>query len=393
MGVVLIVAVVLVEREAAVALARIDGYGYRFARAAEVLHLAVFGQNRACLYVDGIFVELELALDGLSATQECARRELVPVAARRQPHLLRGDAVVHRACDGVDKHVVAEHILVAVGVSLLALGVVVVHRAAERQCVVVGASRHTIYIRCELVALAYYVVQDVALAVGEHPRLFIESGVLRRVGAQDRAERAELHPAYVHLGVDRVGTHVSAHVVAPVAVEHVGCRRIEIRLEVERFPANYGIARETYLIAVVAQSAPTVVEHRARVAVALHVGECCIVDPPGVAEVGELLVVAPLLPVEPPEVDTVLLHRVQHLLVPALHEVLVGCCPLYILLRGRVNAHPLRHHRVAVLVGLDAVGRVQVERGLQVLLLSPLQETLWRGEETAVPGVARPATA
>ena len=44
-GVVLIVAVVLVECEAAVALARIDGYGYRFARAAEVLYLAVFGQH------------------------------------------------------------------------------------------------------------------------------------------------------------------------------------------------------------------------------------------------------------------------------------------------------------------------------------------------------------
>ena len=73
----------------------------------------------------------------------------------------------------------------------------------------------------------------------------------------------------------------------------------------------------------VAQSAPTVVEHRSRFAVALHVGERSIVDPPGVAEVRKLLVVAPLLPVEPPEVDAVLLHRVQHLLVPALHEVFV----------------------------------------------------------------------
>ena len=236
---------------------------------------------------------------------------------------MRGDAVVHRACDGVDKHVVAEHILVAVGVSLLVLGVVVVHRAAERQGVVVGAARHAIYIRCELVALAYYVVQDVALVVGEHPRLLVQSGVLRRVGAQDRAERAELHPAYVHLGVDGVGAHVSAHIMTPVAVEHVRRRRIEVRLEVERFPAYYGVAREADLIAVVAQSAPTVVEHRARFAVALHVGERSIVDPPGVAEVGELLVVAPLLPVEPPEVDAVLLHRVQHLLVPALHEVFV----------------------------------------------------------------------
>ena len=166
-------------------------------------------------------------------------------------------------------------------------------------------------------------MQDVALAVGEHPRLLVQSGVLRRVGAQDRAERAELHPAYIHLGVDGVGAHVSAHIVAPVAVEHVRRRRVEVRLEVERFPAYYGVAREADLIAVVAQSAPTVVEHRSRFAVALHVGERSIVDPPGVAEVGELLVVAPLLPVEPPEVDTVLLHRVQHLLVPALHEVFI----------------------------------------------------------------------
>ena len=304
---------------------------------------------------------------------------------------MRGDAVVHRACDGVDKHVVAEHVLVAVGVSLLVLGVVVVHRAAERQGVVVGAARHAIYIRCELVALAYYVVQDVALVVGEHPRLLVQSGVLRRVGAQDRAERAELHPAYVHLGVDGVGAHVSAHIMTPVAVEHVRRCRIEVRLEVERFPAYYGVAREANLIAVVAQSAPTVVEHRSCFAVALHVGERSIVDPPGVAEIGELLVVAPLLPVEPPEVDAVLLHRVQHLLVPALHEVFVRRRPLYSLLLVGVHAHPLRHRRVAILVGLYAVGRMQVERGLQVLLLSPLQEALRRGKQASVPGVACPA--
>ena len=166
-------------------------------------------------------------------------------------------------------------------------------------------------------------MQNVALAVGEHPRLFIESGILCGVGAQNRAECTELHPAYVHLGVDRVGAHVSAHVMAPVAVEHVRRCRVEIRLEVERFPAYYGVAREADLIAVVAQSAPTVVEHRSRFAVALHVGERSVVDPPRVAEVGEQFVVAPLLPVEPPEVDAVLLHRVQHLLVPALHEVFV----------------------------------------------------------------------
>ena len=56
------------------------------------------------------------------------------------------------------------------------------------------------------------------------------------------------------------------------------------------------------MIAVVAQTTPTVVEHRACVAITLEVGEETVVDPPGVAQVG------PLLPVEPPEVDAAAFH-------------------------------------------------------------------------------------
>ena len=76
-------------------------------------------------------------------------------------------------------------------------------------------------------------------------------------------------------------------------------------------PRDDGIARETDLVAVVAQAAPAVVEHRARGAGALEVGEEAIVDPPGDAQVGKVFLGEPMLPVEPPEVDAVALHGFQ----------------------------------------------------------------------------------
>ena len=115
---------------------------------------------------------------------------------------------------------------------------------------------------------------------------------------------------------------MSADVVAPITVEHVGGGGVVVRLEVERFPADDGIARESYLIAVVAQSAPTVIQHGSGVVMTLHVGECGIVYPPGVAQTRKFLVVFPLLPVEPPEVDAVTFHGSENLVVPSLHESL-----------------------------------------------------------------------
>ena len=114
-------------------------------------------------------------------------------------------------------------------------------------------------------------------------------------------------------------------------------------MEVERLPAYDGISRESYLIAVVAQSAPTMIEHRTGVVMSLHVGECGIVYPPDVAQPRKFLVVVPLLPVEPPEVDAVTFHGSENLVVPSLHESLGGSVPCDVLLLGRIHAHPSRH--------------------------------------------------
>ena len=82
-------------------------------------------------------------------------------------------------------------------------------------------TRHGVNVRRERVALLDDVADDVALLVSKYPRLLVQSGVLCGMRAQHRAEGSELHPAYIHLRIDGVGSHVSADVVAPVAVEHV----------------------------------------------------------------------------------------------------------------------------------------------------------------------------
>ena len=82
-------------------------------------------------------------------------------------------------------------------------------------------------------------------------------------------------------------------------------------MEIKALPRDDGVARETDLVTMVAQAAPTVIKHRACVAGALKVGEEAVVDPPGDAQISELLVVEPMLPVEPPEVDAVAFHGLQ----------------------------------------------------------------------------------
>ena len=210
---------------------------------------------------------------------------------------MAGHTVCHRLGDGADQDLVAKHIAVALLVGFLVLGPLIVERTAERETLVVGTACHGVDVGSHAIALEDGVADDAEVLVVKGPRFLVERGALGRVGTQDGTQRTKLEPAYIEFGVYAVGVHVAADVVAPVAIEHVGGGGVEVGLEVERFPADDGVAREAYLVAVVTQPAPAVVEHRALLAMALHVGEGGIVYPPGVAEPWELLVVESLLPV------------------------------------------------------------------------------------------------
>ena len=211
--------------------------------------------------------------------------------------------------------------------------------------------------------------------------------------AHNGTHRAKLHPARVHFGVNAVdAAHVSAEVVAPIAIEHIRGSVVEVGLEVERLPRDNGITRESHLIAVVAESAPAVIYHRSLLSVLLHIGEEAAACPPSVLQRGELAVVDVLLPVEPPEIHAVSHHRVEYFVEHRGHELLVAAEPVDALLRCRVHTHGACHLGIFLLIPIHTVGRVQVEGNLQVVVIEVFEQTAVVGEKLLVPGPACPAT-
>src|SRR3712207_9461750 len=124
---------------------------------------------------------------------------------------------------------------------------------------------------------------------------------------------------------------------------------------------------------------------------AFHVGEGGVVEPPRVAEVRKLLVVTPLLPVEPPKVYAHLVEESQLGIEPSLHESLARGLPRYVLLRGGVHAHVACHGGIVFLKVLYAVGGMEVKGDLKVLAFEPIQEFVGARKEPSVEGIARSA--
>ena len=201
-----------------------------------------------------------------------------------------------------------------------------------------------------------------------------------------------MHGAGVELRVHRgavLVAHMATYVVAPIAVEHVRSGAVEVGQIVEAVPGDVGVARESYLIAVVAQSAPAVIQHRALLALALHVAEPDVVAPEGVAQSLHLFVGEPLLPVEPPEVYAFVHIGVQIGVEQGFHKPLVATQKLHCLAVGvAVAAGKLG---VAFLVGAHTVGGVQVHSGFHAGIVEEFQELLIVGKEALVPVPAGPA--
>ena len=208
--------------------------------------------------------------------------------------------------------------------------------------------------------------------------------------AQDRREHAELDPAGDQLVV-LDAEEVPADVVAPPAVAGVGCRCGELGLEVQRLPGDDRVAREADGVAVAAD-AGIARERQGAAAVARGVEEVEVVEQPQRVEPRQLGHLA-LLPVQPPEVDALVLERVVQLLEVGLEERGVGGVEVDGQLRGGIDAHALGDPRVGVLVRAHAVGGVDVERDGEASAMQLGHEGGRVGEQLAVERVARPAAA
>ena len=117
-----------------------------------------------------------------------------------------------------------------------------------------------------------------------------------------------------------------------------------------------------------------------------------VVERPQRIESIHLVRFAPLLPVDPPEVDPVLvLERVYDVFEIPAKEFGIRGIEFDWLASVRVDPHVFSHRPVLGLVGVDPFCGVEIERRLQTRVVEPVDEPLGVGEQFAVPGPARPA--
>ena len=259
----------------------------------------------------------------------------------------------------------------------------------------------------------------------ESPDLTFQVGALGGMSLEDWSENAKLEPAGVYLRVREPLVvfllHVSADVVAPVAVAHVGGGSGEIREELEDAPLVVRITGEAKLVAVAAKASPAVVDKRTLRSVALLIGKEGVVDPEGVAEAFHILGFYPLLPVKPPEIYALALqgadyaveigigpfllgHAVRDagLVAGLTHGSLVSGIEVAAIVKDIVLGAVVvggageiigNEGGVAFLEGADAGGGVQVQGGLVAHAVQVSQKTLRIREKVPVPGVAGPSAA
>ena len=99
----------------------------------------------------------------------------------------------------------------------------------------------------------------------------------------------------------------------------------------------------------------------------------------------------PLLPVHPPKVHSILLHRVVEQLKIVLDEPFVGNAKGNRCAAGGIHPHRLGKAGIDLLERLHPLGWVQVEGDTQAPIVHPLEKGGRVGEELAVPGVAGPS--
>lgn len=148
------------------------------------------------------------------------------------------------------------------------------------------------------------------------------------------------------------------------------------------------VAREADLVTMITQASPAMEQQRPLPFPRL-IGKVHVIQPPRWVD-SRSPRIGFLLPVEPPEVDALLLQRMMQQVHVARRELLVGNVEGHVLVGRGINTHGPRHRRVRILPRLHAGRWMQVQRGLEPLLVDVLQELFGIGEQQVVPTVTAP---
>ena len=157
------------------------------------------------------------------------------------------------------------------------------------------------------------------------PRLLGPELVLGRVQSIDGGEPPELRPSSHEL-VIAGPEDVPTDVVAPPSVTDIGGGGRELGLEVQSFPGDDGIARETNGVAVRPGSRVTREGQRAATAIragASRVDVVNVVEHPQWVQSGYRAGLS-LLPVHPPQIDSLVLHGMKDVIDVHRGKVWIG---------------------------------------------------------------------
>ena len=138
------------------------------------------------------------------------------------------------------KYVVAEHVLVLIGIGLVGFRPVVVERSANGNTRIVSLPASGVDVWHQPIAQLHRFKQE--WEVGILPDATLDVGLIGGVSTEDGCEDAELHPAQIQFRIIGTVLHVAAQVVAPVAEAHVGGRCREVRLPSQCGVVAVGIA-------------------------------------------------------------------------------------------------------------------------------------------------------
>ena len=356
-----------------------------------------------CQHRNGVQAAVQIQLSATAAGVMGAVEQVEP-ASLGQPcgDLAHAAGSILLFRNGRNHQLTAEPILIGHFVGRVALGMAVIHRLHQGQTLRMGAVVHGIDIGEQRMAQPQPILDDCLRLPVVDPGLLAGKLAVGAVEPVHRGQHTQLQPADKHLIIP-IAAHMAADIMAPPGIADIGRHGGELGLELQRLPGHKGIAGEADGITLAAGAGIAGEEH-GTLAVAGNIQNVQMIQHPqriqpfplililsGLVGLVDPAVIGTLLPIHPPEVHTVLLIGMVDNVKIIRHMLLGQDVQRNTLAGSRIDAGSLSHFLVHCLVAAHTGGRVQVQRGFQIVAVQLFQEGLVVREQFLVPGVAGPA--
>ena len=293
-----------------------------------------------------------------------------------------------RGCNRSAQKLAAEEILVWHFISFPGFRIIIVHRKHQRQIFLISPVVHGVKIRHQPVSQPEEVFHHICDVLPVSPGLLCVKLAVAGVETHHRRKYSKLKPASCHL-IILDPHHMTADIMAPHAVSDIRGSRCEIRLESQRGPGHDSISRKSHRITVASRSCvsgkghwPFSVPSAVQVMIVVQ-------HPEGIQSF--YLAESSGLPVQPPEIDSLLFHRMENMLKACFQEFWICRIKVYRLFLLPIDSHFFCHCPVLFLMGPDTVCRMDIQSHPLIPVMKPLKKLLRIRKQVPVPGIAGPA--